>query len=410
MRKRLSLLLTLVLLLSVWKVMGQQVDQSSPPSVSELPTAPSVLFNKVLVNLREGGALSGLLVGIESNALILRISGQNEKIQLNSIAWVTIEIEKKTSRNTLYGALLGIYFGNLIFLRAENQPLAYIQDIEANALGLFLTNAIFAGAGGGLGYLSGAILEKGEKVFNFTGSREKQLSEGERLRRYIIGDSSRSRKIHFSVQAGHIFTRVSNRYLSLLKNTDYHASRYICRDYECGDAASNFNLLRKLQISYSLKSNAEIGIALYWLGEPSVQGEKWQNGISSEITQTLYSTGYYVIGIYKPFLKRMPKQISWNAGVGFGAAKVNFCLKTSSHSWYPYFEEKTEHNISKILFSTIIFTELNLRISDALSLGLISDYVFVPSEHGPEFLEGGIPAQKLRLGNGSVGFTLGLHF
>ena len=409
MRKRLSLLLTLVLLLGTWKVMGQQVDQSSPPSVSDLPTAPSVLFNKVLVYLREGGALSGLLVGIESNALILRINGQNEKIQLNNLARVIIDVEKKTSRNTLYGMLMGAYLGNLILHRAKNHPAAYMQDTEAG-IWLFLWEVALAAAGGGIGYLSGAILEKGEKVFDFTGSKEKQLSERERLRRYIIGGFSRLRKMNFSVQAGHIFTRVANRYMSLLKNADYHASRYICQDNECGDAASNFNFLRKLQISYSLKSNTEIGLALYWLGEPSVQGEKWQDGISSEVTQTLYSTGYYAICVYKPFLKRMPKQISWNVGVGFGAAKVNFNLKTSSHSWYPYFEEKTENNISKILFSTIIFTELNLWISEALSLGLISDYVFVPSEQGPEFLEEGIPAQKLRLGNGSLGFTLGLHF
>jgi hypothetical protein len=106
----------------------------------------------------------------------------------------------------------------------------------------------------------------------------------------------------------------------------------------------------------------------------------------------------------------MPKPIVWNVGLGAGVAKVNFSLESSIHSWCPTFEERSEHNISKTFFSGVIFTELNLYLHEAMSLGLTADYVFIPSEQAPEILEGGIPAQKLRLGNASVGFTLGFHF
>jgi hypothetical protein len=42
--------------------------------------------------------------------------------------------------------------------------------------------------------------------------------------------------------------------------------------------------------------------------------------------------------------------------------------------------------------------------------GLTADYVFVPAANAPNIPEAGIPAQKLRFGNGSISFTLGLDF
>jgi len=413
MRIVIFLVFILVLLANPWEIRGQQADQSSSPSVSEIPTTSSLLFNTVLVYRREGGPLYGLLVRVESNAMIIRAGGKDEKIPLTNLAKVIIETEKKTGLSTLYSMLMGTYLGNLLFFRAKNQPTAYMEDIESG-LGFFLTNTLFAAVGGGLGYLISSIYEKGERAFDFTGSKEKKQAEWERLRRFVAGEL-RPRKVHLSIQAGHVFTRVSPQYLNSLQNAGYWVSHssYLFGDYS--EEAKDFNLFRNLKLTYSLKSNTEIGFALYWLGEPSMGGSKWESGQSSEVGQSLYTTGYYVVGMYKPFLKRMPKRIAWNVGVGVGAAKVDFNLKALITTWDPdtwnsYEEVTTEHNISKTFFSGVIFTELNLYLQDGLSLGLTADYVFVPAENVPEIPEAGILAQKLRLGNGSIGFTLGWHF
>ena len=410
MQKRLILLLTLVLLLNAWKVIGQQVDTSSSSSVSKLPTGFSVLFNKVVVYSQEGSIFSGLLVGVENDKLILRIGGQDKKIPQKNLAKVIIETEKNKSRYAISGMLLGAYLGNLIFYRAQNQPMAYMFDFEEGGIWLFLWEVTFAGAGGGLGFLSSSMFEKGKRVFNFPDSTEKRLAEWERFRRFILTGEHGPKKIHFSAQAGYIFTRVSSRYRTLMENAGYYISSYTYLFDEDAEEAIDFNLLRKLQLTISPTSNTEIGCAMYWLGEPSLLGESWQSGYPSGVAQSLHITGYYGIGIYKPFLKQMPKPIVWNVGLGAGVAKVNFSLKSSIHSWYPYLEDRSEHNISKTLFSGVVFTELNLYLHESMSLGFTADYVYIPSERAPEILEGGIPAQKLHLGNASVGFTLGLHF
>jgi hypothetical protein len=410
MRKGILLILILFFLVNPGEIRSQNADQNQSLSGSEIPTALSMLFNRVLVYLREGGALSGLLVGVKNDNLILRISGRDEEIPLDNLARVTIETERKRTHYGAYGMLLGAYLGNLISFRAKNQPTAYMQDMEDATLGLVLWNLIFASAGGGLGYLASSIFEKGEKVFDFTGNGKERQSEWEKLKRFIIGFALPSKKVHLTVQAGYVFTRVSSQYKNIFKNAGYYVSSYSYLFEEHAEEANDFNFLRKFQLTISPISTAEIGFAIYWLGEPSTQGDKWPTGFRASVAQSLHTIGYYAIAIYKPFLKQMPNSIVWNAGIGVGAAKVNFSLKSYLDFWEPYFEERSEHNISKYSFSSVIFTELNLYLHESMSLGFTADYAFIPSEQVPEILSAGIPAQEIRLGNGNIGFTLGLHF
>jgi len=407
MQKTICLLLIIFIILSTNELKGDQEKQNTTQSSFELPIDLNILFSKVMIYHQEGGILTGLLVGVEDKALKIRRGGKDIKIPANNLAKVIIETEKKTSHHTLQGALLGTYLANLIFLRAENHPTAYMRD-PGSIFGIFLTNTIFVGAGGGLGYLLSLIRQKREKVFDFKGNQEKKYAEWERLRRFVIGSTQGPKKVHISIQAGHVFTQVSNRYFNLLKNNDYYVSRYICTSSGCGEA-SDFNLLRKLQFTVSLSSNIETGFALIWSGEPSLRASTWETGSSSRVSQSLSTTGYYGIGIYKPFHKHMPKQTAWNVGVGVGAAKFDFSLNTHSESWYPYNEKSKDHIISKTLFSGVIFTELNIYLYRSLSVGLSADYVFVPSKYAPEIPEAEIPAQKLRHGNGCIGFSIGLH-
>jgi hypothetical protein len=412
MRNVIFLVFILVLLANPWEMRGQQTHQRSSTSVSQMPTTLSLLFNRVLIYRREGGPRSGLLVGVESNALIIRVGKKDEKLVRTNLAKVIIETEKKTSRNVLYSMLIGTYLHNLIVRRAKNQPKAYRDKMHEGAGTILLGNVLSAGMWGGLGYLASSIFEKDEKVFNFNGSEEIRNAEWDRLRRYVIGEHS-PKKVHLSVQAGHVFTRVSSSYKILMQNAGYGISGYSYLIGEYREEASDFNMLRKLQLTYSFKSEAEIGVALFFIGEPSISGykyQKYQIWDSSGVEQILDATGYYAIGIYKPFLKRMPKRTAWNVGVGIGLAKVEFNLKAHTETWDPYTEVTTEHNISNTSFSGVVFTELKFHLQDSLVFGLTADYVFVPAANAPNIPEAGIPAQKLRFGNGSIGFTLGLDF
>jgi hypothetical protein len=84
-------------------------------------------------------------------------------------------------------------------------------------------------------------------------------------------------------------------------------------------------------------------------------------------------------------------------------------LKTTISS-YQYRSTPSGFEISKTQFCSLLFTELKLYLSNALSFGLTADYTMAPALQAPALPEVGIPAQKLRLGNGSIGFILGFHF
>ena len=409
MQKSLCIIFMLALFVHIGELTELRAEPNSKHELGQEETALEVLFNRVLIYHKDGGRISGLLVGVEGDALIVRVGTKDERIQFNNLAKIIIQKDKKKGRYTLSGMLLGIYVGNMAFLRAENQPTFFVRGNESE-WSYFLTNVLFAAAGGGLGILSSSILEKGEKVFDFTGNMEKRHRKWERLRRFVIGDTFAQKKVHLRFQAGKVFTRVSDRYRNLLIDNDYHVSRYGWLDNETWEEASDINLLRKIQLTYSLNTFLEVGVASSWLGEPSIQGNKWGTGESSYVWQKLSATGFYAVGVFKPFYKVMPKSISWEFGIGAGAAKVNFSLKARSTTWNPTAEVTDEHNISETLFSGIVFTELTLYLYDALSLGLTADYAYVSEQQAPEIPFVGLPAQKLHFGNSSIGFSFGFHF
>lgn len=395
MRRKGFIIVPFLILLAIPnEVKGLQSNQNLSPPSPKTQTSLAVLYNKVLVFSREGRMLSGLLVGVENDSLVIRVGTKDEAIPLQNLGKVVIETKKKTSAYAFSGMLLGIYLGSLIFLQQEDEPAAYL-DPEHSGASILRINPFFASGGGLLGFLAGIGLEKGEQEFNFMGSESERQSEWERLKRFISGEPGLKR-MHISVQASHVFTQVSPQYLDLLN--DYYQSYYYKK--------RNFNLLRKLQVTFSnKKDNLELGLAVYWLGEPSVHMYR----LDYMIDQITDIKGYYALAIYKHSIGKSQSRITWNFGLGLGQAKINFSLKAST--WYGYpSPEIVEHIISKTDFSGVAFTELNLNPKGNLSIGLLADYAFIPAERAPAIPEADIPAQNLRFGTGSIGFTLGFHF
>jgi len=404
-------MLILIMLAYPCNTFGKQQHKQSLISISQTNIAPDVFYKKVVVYLKGGDVLTGLLVGVENDLFIIRAGKKNEKVPLNNITKITIETERKLGQHLSCGMILGTYLGNAIFNRAENQPIAYMKKIESG-WEIFFQNAMFVSLGGGLGYLFSMIAEREEKKFNFEGSDQKRQDEWRRFLKYMSQERSRKR-LHISIQGGSVFTNVSRKYSGILENSGFWILLYqpqkISYGWDYGmNPASNFNLLRKLQLSISLKPQIEFGVALISLGEPFLHGENRE----SWVNQSLSTNGIYAVGIYKFFISEIPKGFSWNVGAGAGAAKVDFSLEHIEYFGYPIYDEVvvTSHSIKETRFSTVFFTELNFYLYNSLSLGLVADYVFVPSENAPGIPELNIPEQRLRLGNGSIGFNFSFHF
>jgi len=410
MRNKLLPLIIIVLLAIPWEIKAQQPEQESAPSVTRTPAISRLLYNRVHIYRREGTYLSGLLVGVEDDALIVRIGERDEKLRRQNLSKVVIETEKKRRRNVLYAALLGTYLQNLLSSRAKNQPTAYLHETYEGIGTTILGNALSALMWGGVWYYVFSKFEKSKKEFDLNGKEKKSLARWERLRSYITGEYTQN-KMNISAQAGYVFTRVSSHYKTLFQDAGYETrnSSYFFGEYREG--ATDFNLLRKLQFTLTAPSNNEFGIAVYWPGEPSAAGYTYAWDQSFEVEQVLFVTAYYGVLVLKPPRFQKSKRISLNLGIGLGMAQVDFRIRTDLETWDPSYDViRNQYSVSKRLFSSVIFAELNYYLRRALSLGLIADYIYIPSLQAPEIPEAGIAAQNLRLGNASVGFTLGLHF
>jgi hypothetical protein len=407
MRKALFFLLLFCTVMGAKLAGGQETMARSTRDKTKPELSEELLYNEVFVYLHEGGVLTGLLCSVQSDGLVLGIGNNKKTIPFNDLQEVIIKIEKKTSRHSFYGMLTGIYLGNLIFFAAKGGPSAFLRHVDSD-FGYLLWNSVFAGAGIGAGFLTSSAFGSGEKRFDFSGSQEHRLREWERFRSYALGSSSFSKKVHLSIQGGYINCRVSNRYKSTIKNASFY-------DYE---GTTNFNLVRRVQLTYSLKPDIEVGLAAVVLSEPTIRGDKWLETMNFSgyqyffVQQSLSSLGLYALGVYRPLRSVLPKSIRWSMGGGLGAAKVNFGLNTSLETdIYPdSIVINRNHNISKTSVSGLAFTEFDFLVDENLSFGLAADYVFVPAQRAPAFEDMGIPAQKLRFGNSSITFVLGLHF
>jgi len=412
MRKRL-LPLIIALLIIPWEIKAQQLYQDTSQSVFKKPAVSRLLYNRVFIHRRDGTFLSGLLAGVENDKLIIRIGEKDEEQHYLDLLRVTIEIEKKKGRNVIPVVLLGTYLENLLVSFTENQPTAYLPKTYEGAGNALFSNVLMALTWGGICYLITPKTKKVEKVFNFNGNEEKRRAKWGRLRRYITGEFG-SKKINFSAQGSYVFTRVSSRYTTLIQNAGYQPRSYSYLFLDSMGETTDFNMLRKLQLTITAPSKNEFGIAVYWPGEPFTAGERSEENQSFAVEQELSATAYYGVIVFKPPRFQKSKRISLNIGIGAGMAQVDFKVRTSSEIWNPYYwtydTTRNQYNISKRLFSSVFFSELNFYVRDDLSLGLVADYVYIPPLQAPEIPEAGIPAQKLRLGNASVGFTLGLHF
>lgn len=422
MRKPITVMMILIFLLGPAGLTCGEGTGVTLSQETRIPATKSLLFNNVFILPQKGGVLAGILVGIDNDAVVILKKGQEEKIPWREMKTITIEVEKNKRQGVWLTMLAGIYFGNILVLRDKSQPPFYPRRYDGDSVWWYAwIEALIVGASSGLAFSVGRLFGKGEKTFEFAGGEKADLRKWEALKKFILGVDG-AMKIHFSVQGSWVFPKITDRYRSLLQDAGYNIWR---TEHYYGEQdswrASEFNMLRKIQLTYSIRPDVEVGAALCFLGEPSLYGQKetsfqvynpiWNYWYTSSQTlfmeQSFSSTGYFLVGIYKPFLRTLPRILSWNLGLGLGVSRTK--LKTAISS-YQYEYPPSGFEISKTQLCSLLFTELKLNLSNYLSFGLTADYMFAPSLQAAAIPEAGIPAQKLRVENGSIGFTMGFHF
>jgi hypothetical protein len=403
MRKTLLGFLMAVFFLNGGGLFGQE---------TKYPATLNLLFNRIQVLCKGGESHSALLAGVTDRGLVIRIEGQDKVIPYDELEKVTLEKTKSGSMYVVSGMIWGLYAGNIIFYHAKSHPPIFMQDFGNRSL--WIPNVGFAFVGAGLGFLLGPKLEKGENVFDFTGEENERLKQWERLQKFVTGkERFTPGKFHLAFQGGFVATPTSDRYRSALEENGYYVSRHARVSPSESYEASKFKLLHKAQLTYSLNSWAELGLAMYFLGEPSLSGFRWQNYIPHNFDLSTDIRGYYAVAVFHPFPARVFRGFDWNVGIGLGMADVDFEFISSTY-WHATFDPNVErtddYHLSKRYFSGVVFSELKVYFQNWTSLGITADYVYIPKENIPAFPGVGIPAQSLNLGKGSIGFSVGIHF
>ena len=376
-----------------------QTNIQSEPGSSRIPAIMRLLYNRVIVSRLTNGPLIGLLVGVENNSLVIKIKEEEQMISYNDIAEIIIEVKKNSGSNIVLGMLGGAYLGNLIFDRAENQPPVFVNREGESGVWLLFKNALYACAGGALIYLVNYVSKNSEKKFTFSKDPIKRLKTWEKLKRFIIGYEPELAKFHLALQACHVFTPVRNWYANVFPGAyDFSGEMKI-------------NLLRKVQFTYSIRTDLEVGAAWIALGDPGYSGRYWQNKKLSWFNLYKDDYGFYGVLIYKPFDHILSNKMEWGIGGGLGPAKLDIALRAGTRSGYPdYIEKEEEHKISEVKLSGVLFSNLTFKLSRIFSFGLYADYVYILPEKIPEFPNINIPGKKFNLGNASMGLSFGINF
>ena len=414
MKARLYSVLLVLMLFGQNNLEGRPSIPSTPQSTSSSIAMPYYLA-KVIARTADGKLHYGLLAGVENDCLILKKEAREERVSYRDISKVTIESGKHAGSLMATGMVLGIYLGNVIFDRADGQPVAFIDQDSHSEFSYFLMDLVYASAGIGLGYLA-SLFEKGEAAFRFCDREADRLAEWDKLKDFLAGRPRRNR-FHLTIQAGRVFTSISHRYRNALTNAQYYTGYGFVilspddRTFKYVDGARSLNLLRRVQLTASLQPKIEVGAAAVFAGEAGIGGSDYGDFGIHKVSQTYKAVGYYAVAAYRPLLGKLPKTIRWNVGLGLGASRIEFELSMYARGDYPNYQEKwAQHKLAETVPSGMAFTEFGYSINPNISLGLTADYVFGPSRKIPAFPEWNIPGEKIRLGNGCIGLAFGVHF
>jgi hypothetical protein len=329
------------------------------------------------------------------DSVSLVVGGKLQKISRLEMWRLTIERRAEPGKATFAGLLLGVYAGNLAFLRGEDQPFAFVRAHNSNSPYLdILVDAGFAVVGAGIGTLIGSSTQ-GDESFDFAASEEVNQREWDRLRDYVSDDESEHRfTVHISFQGAWVDTYLPN------SDDNYYSSGGSV------SGASNLNIMRKMQLALTITPLVDGGLAVMWLGQPLSNWYSYSSSGSSNGSVRMTGQGYYALGILKPLHSLVLRNLQWDIGGGIGVASVEYNCHRYSFV-YAGGEQASDVTIKKTLFSTLVYTEAKVFLSDYLSLGITGDYVFIPKKI-PSIDE--VKVESRGMGTASIGFTLGLHF
>ena len=355
---------------------------------------------ETVVALRDGRVFGGGLMGIEGDALVLSVANAPKKFLRSDLDGVEIRRKRDRTPAIVTGGLISAYLFGVDFFDRDDYARLKPPHFYSGRLSLEFLESM--GSGLFFGWLVGRIGGSGSEAFDLSGGSRQPEVEWERLRTLVAGGPSAAPRLHLTVRAGQITRRAIRTYMG-------NALPSI-REYDYRDERTGFNLLRCLRLSYSIKPAWDIGYAWAFLGEPCYSGYLDSSSAYGHFEAVQDTSGHYLTIGYQPRFSRLGPKILGEIGLGLGAAWVRFRTWGERTTLGIYAHTEDDAGLAKTVPSVLAFTEWNVRLFSHLSVGLAADFAWMPRQSLPalEVLE--IPARRLSLSSGSVGFAFGFHY
>jgi hypothetical protein len=406
-----------MLLLSAPHPVSAEITDRSNPSEDSVASHPSPedrtsRYNKVAVFRRNGTAVAGYLTAITDDSLMVQTCDGVTAVGVDELSHVTLMRHSQAGSYGLFGAMVGVWVGYLAAYRANGNPTAlFASDDDDNEWGEILAAVFFGGAGGALFALGGKAAMRDIEIV-FTHNERRRDAALRRLRRLTGPAPPTSRRVHLNITAARMFTRISGPFEDRLKQAGFGEVYYSELLGPDAEQATDMNLLRKVELNLALNPSTQVGLATVWMGEPNVgAGSVYNEGSDPwELAQMYSAVGYFATARYVKSRRHSTGDgTSWFVGAGLGVVDFDYQLtvrKIDFQAGYP----TTTRRLERTRLAGYLFAGVDIFLTPGHSFGFGADYVVAPSYHVPGLAEAGIGDQNVKVGNGSIGIRLGLHY
>ena len=404
MMRKLNAALLLPLLLATASIAAGQEETrpSAEPARPEVRVAPTLYFREITLDLVDGTRVGGRLIGANLDLVRFRTAAGDRDVPLRDIRRAVVRTEKGlfAPSGVLPGAALGLYVGNGLSWEAFRVPGFYLESYRPYDPGgtnfwIILLEGFYAAAGGSLGWLASS----GARVGTFALAADGEAGGAARTEfvRFITEGLGEPR-FHILVQGGQLVAAVTPKLDEGLAGAGLTLLPY--------HDLSTFSYLRAVQVVRSAGPRSRAGLRVSFPSEPMAL---WTSTGGIGLRQGFRATALHVVFSASPVPAKPGSRISWNAGLGAGVAWVRLDRTLFDYDGSEPPDGTFALETSGLRPSAVAFTTLELRMTRAFSAGVAADYTFLGSAEAPGLPDYGIAAQKLGLGNGSIGFVLGFH-
>jgi len=357
-------------------------------------------YNDANIVLTDSTERSVLLMNIKNDSLLVLQDKSQIWYSYQNLKSVSVQHYTRSTGAGWMGFFSAIWLGNLLFYQSGsgmeyNEPTGLMTTDYPEGFGAIAINALF----GTVGFILTQAFspDLSESKYNLTNGQNEKYDDWQIFKSEMQGSSLiRRNRFRLQIRTGSLTNKVLDTYQKYFPDRNSYSYYF----------ASDFNILRRIQLNYSLKNKIQIGLAFVNQGEPTISGPSPDGDFPSQWVQVKYdAVGYYLTLGYAVDPFQNSKVFELLAGGGIGYLRSNLAFQDAGFPINsPIYELKDKY------LGTMLYAELMIYLADYFSLSVNFDYCASSVQTIPAIEQLNIPEETVTLGNSSFGFGIAYHF